>query len=356
MTSNPESNPNFKITLSPKKKTEKVLPQSNSSPVNVIPQSNTPPVNVIPQTQTNKGNSQSLLGNPPENTKQPAQPPTQSTPKPQNSPTQAEIAAANQKRETEQALHHLKISVVTSQDKTIYVDYKNRLTNFQAQIDKITMNKNPHSEFTIAGLDNLKLNTESLSRSVEELKEEWANIDDEIADLLSNLKESIFKVEDIKVNYNAYTDPNEKRLMEMMPIESHESEKRNYFRTKLNNTTFLINLLQKEISEIQSKRRFKKPTAIDNSLNIEKMALDNLRIIQQKTLILDELEKRVQRLHVITRGESMERGYDDDDSDTEEMDMSYHVREMSLAPTEDGRRTVKKILLHKMNRPDKSKT
>jgi hypothetical protein len=73
--------PNFKITLSPKKKTEKVLPTSNI--------------------QTSNTNNQSTQGNAPEISKQPTAqpPPTQSTtPKPQNSPTQAELAAVNQKK------------------------------------------------------------------------------------------------------------------------------------------------------------------------------------------------------------------------------------------------------------------
>jgi len=338
MTQVPEPNPNFKITLSPKKKTEKVLPQ------NIQPNANTQ----LPQ------------GNPTENIKQSsAQPPTaqSTTPKPQNTPTQAEIAAANQKKETEQALQHLKISVITSQHKLITVDYAKRLQNFQKEVEKVTSSKqNLQTDFTVFGLENLKMNTESLSKSFEDLKDEWANIDEEISGLLSSLKESIFKVEEVKVNYNAYSDPTEKKLMEIMPIESHESEKRNDFRTKLNNTTFLISLLQKEIAEHQSKRRFKKPAAKDNCLKLERMAMDNLNVIKQKTFLLDELTTRVQRLHGITRGESMEGGDYDDDDDTEEMDLLYHVREMSLAPTEDGRQSVKKILLQKMNRPDVSKT
>lgn len=49
-----------------------------------------------------------------------AQPASQTTiPKPQNSPTQAEIAAANQKKETEQAVQQLKISVRTKHEKIL---------------------------------------------------------------------------------------------------------------------------------------------------------------------------------------------------------------------------------------------
>jgi hypothetical protein len=333
MTQVPE--PNFKITLSPKKKTEKVLPTSNI--------------------QTSNTNSQSSSGNATESSKQPSAQPT--TPKPQNSPTQAEVAAANQKRETEQALQHLKISVFTSQENLITLDYAKKPPIIQKEIDKAISNKqNLQTDFTNVGLRQLKMNTESLCKSFEGLKDEWAHIDEDISELLSSLKESIFKVEDVKVNYNAYSDPTEKKLMEIMPIEAHESEKRNDFRTKLTNTTYLISLLQGEIAKNQSNslnKRIKKPT-FDNFSVVEASAKHNLASIKQMSLILDDLTMRVQRLNGITRGESMERDVYQEDYD--ETEMLHHVREMSLAPTEDGRQRVKKILLRKMNQPDKLKT
>jgi hypothetical protein len=252
----------------------------------------------------------------------------------------------------------LKISVITSQDKLINLDYAKRPPIIQKEIDKATTSKqNLQTDFTVFGLEHLKMNTESLCKSFEGLKDEWAHVDEDISELLSSLKESIFKVEDVKVNYNAYSDPTEKRLMEIMPIESHESEKRNDFRTKLNNTTYLISLVQAEIAKNQSNKRFKKPAITASSdygfLTVEESAKNNLFLIKQKSLVLDDLTTRVQRLNGITRGESMERDvYQDDD----EMEMLHHVREMSLAPTEDGRQRVKKILLQKMNHPDKLKT
>jgi hypothetical protein len=327
--------PNFKITLSPKKKTEKILPTGN--------------------TQTSNTNSQqSPSGNATENSKQPTAQPN-ITLKPQNSPTQAEIAA-NQKRETEQSLQHLKISVITSQDKLINVDYSKRPPLLQKEIDKATTSKQYlQTDFSVYGLEQLKLNTESLTKSFEGLKDEWEHVDEDISELLSSLKESIFKVEVVKVNYNAYIDPTEKRLMEIMPIESHESEKRNDFRTKLNNTTYLIGLVQSEIAKHQSDKRFKNPVGLENNLlTVESLAKNNLILIRQKSFVLEELTMRVQRLNGITRGESLESGNQNTDDD--DMEMLYHVREMSLAPTEDGRQRVKKILLQKMNHPDKLKT
>jgi hypothetical protein len=190
---------------------------------------------------------------------------------------------------------------------------------------------------------------------MEGMNDEWKNADEEISGLLSSLKESIFKVEEVKVNYKAHLDPAERRLMENMPIESQESEKRNDFRTKLNNTTFLINLLQSEIAEHQYNQRNKKPVSLDyNFLTLESIAKNNLMTIRQKSLVLDDITTRVQRLHGITRGESLERDlYRNDDNDDE----MNHVREMSLAPTEDGRQNVKKVLLKKLNHtPDKRKT
>lgn len=44
------------------------------------------------------------------------------------------------------------------------------------------------------------------------------------------------------MNYNSYLDPAERKLMEIMPIESQESEKRNNFRTKLNHVSLLFDL------------------------------------------------------------------------------------------------------------------
>jgi hypothetical protein len=321
-----------KINLSPKKKAEKVLPLNN------------------PQTNTNGQPSQR---NGTENSK-PATvtPPTVS--KAQNSPTQAEIAAANQKKETEQAIQQLRTSICNTHEKLIQ-DCAKKPQRIQKDIDKITTGKQGlENEFTVYGLAHLKKNTELLSKQMEGMNDEWKNADGEISGLLSSLKESIFKVEEVKAGYKAHLDPSERKLMEIMPIESQESEKRNDFRTKLSNTTFLINLLKSEIAENQSNQRSKKPVSLDyNFLTLESIAKNNLITIRQKSLVLDDLTTRVQRLHGITRGESLERdSYRDDDDD--EMN---HVREMSLAPTEDGRQKVKKVLLKKLNHaPDKLKT
>lgn len=43
----------------------------------------------------------------------------------------------------------------------------------------------------------------------------------------------------------------------------------------------------------------------------------------------------------------MEKDSNEDDDD--EMKILYHVREMSLAPAEDGRQRMKRILMQKLN-------
>jgi hypothetical protein len=325
-----------KINLSPKKKTEKALPMNN------------------PQTSNANNQQPPSQGNGTENSKPSTATPPTTTPKPQNSPTQAEIAAANQKKETEQALQQLKASIVDTHDKLIK-DYAKKPQIIQKEIDKITTSKqNLQTEFSVYGLEHLKRNTEALSKSMEGMNDEWKSADEDISGLLSSLKESIFKVEEVKVSYNAHMDPAERKLMEKMPIESQESEKRNDFRTKLNNTTFLIKLVQSEIAEQQSNQKSKKPVSLDyNFLTLESIAKNNLITIKQKSLVLDDLSTRVQRLHGITRGESLERDSNRNDDD----DDMNHVREMSLAPSEDGRQSVKKVLLQKLNHtPDKLKT
>lgn len=132
-----------------------------------------------------------------------AQPPSgqPSISKLQNSPTQAEIAAANQKKETEEAVKILK--------KNIFYIHKDNITDlakkplllqvcifslnlpllnnaliFQKEIEKISSKTNSQTEFTLFGLEMLKQNTENLSKEIDGLKVQWTQADEQVSSVL----------------------------------------------------------------------------------------------------------------------------------------------------------------------------
>jgi hypothetical protein len=47
------------------------------------------------------------------------------------------------------------------------------------------------------------------------------------------LRESIYKVEEIKLQFAAQQDPTERRLQELQPIDSEDTGRRNNFRANL---------------------------------------------------------------------------------------------------------------------------
>lgn len=52
-------------------------------------------------------------------------------------------------------------------------------------------------------------------------------------EVLTGLRESVYKVEEIKLAFAAQSDPTERRLQELQPIDSEDTGKRNNFRASL---------------------------------------------------------------------------------------------------------------------------
>jgi hypothetical protein len=60
---------------------------------------------------------------------------------------------------------------------------------------------------------------------------------------MAGLRESIYKVEEIKSLLAVQQDPTERRLQELQPIDAGNTEKRNTFRASLSQVCFMIQTL-----------------------------------------------------------------------------------------------------------------
>lgn len=167
------------------------------------------------------------------------------------------------------------------------------------------------------------MNTETLSNEIENLRIRRAHSTKEFSNVLTGLRESVYKVEEIKLVFASQSDPTERRLQELQPIDSEDTGKRNNFRASLSQIGFLIQLLKSELEPkaavisrdfTPKKIREREERREKDILSIESIVKNNWITIKAKTLTVNDLELRVLRVSDAVNGVTINRPEKDEES------------------------------------------
>jgi len=130
--------------------------------------------------------------------------------------------------------------------------------------------------------------------------------------------------------------------MDMLPIEAQDSERRNYFRTQINNISYLIQLLNSEII-------VSKTTASPQSdyLTFQSLMKNITVLIKQKTLALESLRIRTNNLNQLVVGNIPSQLLIQESDDVVVFEQT---REMSVVPQTNMLKDIKAQLIKRLEK------
>jgi len=203
---------------------------------------------------------------------------------------------------------------------------------------KALIDKRPHSQ----EIKKVVLSTNALINCKEETHNLLSDLNLQFATILTDIKNCIFNIEDVKMNCNAFSNPKQRAMMDMLPIEAQDSERRNYFRTQINNISYLIQLLNSEII-------VSKTTASPQSdyLTFQSLMKNITVLIKQKTLALESLRIRTNNLNQLVVGNIPSQLLIQESDDVVVFEQT---REMSVVPQTNMLKDIKAQLIKRLEK------